>query len=166
MQFLSNRSLLMHKEYLKDIKLKINVFLKSYPEAVGVELQKIGSLKIMRSEREELFRLRCEELLHEVYFSSFGESEQRCDKIAREYGSEANLLYKLIRESEGKAGFIIIYEDRGIPRYYIGNEYKVLLKIKPILVVDLYEHAYIFDYGFDREKYLKYALNSLNLSKI
>ena len=166
MEFLSSRALKMHKEYLKDIKLKINVFLKSYPLAVGQDIKKIKSLRILPSERETLFRLRCEEYLHELYFSSFRACGERSEKIAREYGSEASFLYRLMRESDGRYGYIIIYTDKSKPKYYRGNEFNILLKIDPLLVVDLCEHAYFLDYGFDREKYLRYALNSLNLSKI
>ena len=166
MHFLSERSIRLHREYLKDIKLKISVFEKSYPILSGVNIEDIPRVKILPFERELFFRLKCEELLHEVYFSSFDMCRKRCDKISREYGSEANFLYNIIRESEGKTGYIVIYLDGDKPRYYIGNDYRALLKIKPILVVDLMEHSYFLDYAFDREKYLKNALNSLNLAKI
>ncbi len=34
----------------------------------------------------------------------------------------------------------------------------------PCLAVDLAEHAYFYDFGFDHEKYLVEAISRLNLS--
>ena len=42
----------------------------------------------------------------------------------------------------------------------------VFLKYDVRLAVDLCEHAYFYDYGFDKKSYLKAALSSLDLSKI
>ncbi len=166
MHFLSKRSIDMHKEYLKDIKLRISVFEKSYPDASGAKISDIKRLRLLRSERDELFRLRCEELLHEVYFSSFCECGGHSELIRKQYGSEASFLYKLMRECMEKSGFLVIYKRAGDASYYIGEKYDILENIMPLLAVDLCEHSYLLDYGFNKQGYLKYALNSLDLSKI
>ena len=39
-------------------------------------------------------------------------------------------------------------------------------RISPCLCIDLYEHAYFGDYGFDRKRYISAALSVLDLSKL
>ena len=67
-----------------------------------------------------------------------------------------------------RSGFLILYIDRyGKIQSYAGLNYvEVLTRYTPLLAVDLFEHSYFIDYGFEKEKYLSSALSNLNLSRL
>lgn len=168
MKFISDTNLKMHKEYVRQNRLRLSIFEKSYPELSGKDCSEILNVRIRKNEKQEAFELSAEIKAHEIYFSSFGSSCGVCAPIKKEYGSEAAFLYCLYEKCIDREGFLYLYHDRNNQiRFFVGKDYKrVLINFKPILAVDLFEHAYFFDYGFDREGYIKSALSSLNLSKL
>ena len=171
MEFLSCQSIEMHRKYLDKLKLKLSVFEASYPSIVGEDYHCIDKTRIPRDDRERILGLKSEIEAHEIYFISFLESGASCEKneiISKQYGSEAKFLYELMRYASGKGGFLFIYFNRaGCIRAYAGENYLRALRYFDVrLAVDLCEHAYFTDYGFDKEKYLSKALSSLNLSKL
>lgn len=112
-------------------------------------------------------------LLHEYYFENLGESGSPDEKSA---------LYKSIVENFGslnawKRDFISTASMRGIGwvvLYYEPrtgklvntwiNEHDVghITAAKPIIVIDVFEHAYMPDYDLDRAKYIENFLTNLN----
>ncbi len=168
MNFVSESNIARHKEYLRELKLRMSIFEKSYPDMQGAALGGIMRARAARSERELALRLKAEINAHELYFSSFGNSGCRSEKVRSAYGSEAAFLYRLLCECrEARGGFLFVFaEGRGVD-YYVGEEYaRWLVGKSPILALDLCEHAYFMDYGFHRDDYLKAALSRLNLSKM
>ena len=168
MDFLSDRNRRMHAEYLENLGCKFSIFEKSYPELCDKDLRGILRCKIPRAERDLAFSLKCEIIAHQIYFSSFSESGEVSKIVKKKYGSEAAFLYMLYEKCNEAEGFLFIYVNKSKePDFYIGKEYgDILLKCKPCLAVDLFEHAYFYDYGFDKSSYLKQALSSLSLSKL
>ncbi|MBQ8689201.1 MAG: hypothetical protein IJ515_02420 [Clostridia bacterium] len=169
MVFLSETSISLHKEYLRNLKLRLSIFEKTYPSLRGKSCYGISRLNMNKGEREEALKLKCEILAHEIYFDSFNQSSARCDSLSRQYVSEANFLYQLFRACEAEdAKFLFIYlNGRGEIKYCIENDLtRALTNFMPQLAFDLCEHAYFYDYGFDKSAYLKAALSCLNLSKI
>ena len=168
MNFLSERNISLHTEYARELGNRFSIFEKSYPELKDKDARGISRARIARGEREEALRLYCEISAHRLFFSSFCDKCPRCGKIARAYGSEAGFLYELLTYSREREGFLLIYTDtRGEIGYRAGREYcEVFLRYSPILALDLCEHAYFLDYGFDKYAYLKNALSRLDLSKI
>ena len=174
MRFLSIENINLHKEYLRQLKLKLSVFDVSYPgvsDATYQNIAKLAKYRIIRREKREIFRLKSEIEAHEKFFSSFIDNESVCkpnEIILRQYGSEASFLYELLQYSRNRYGFLLVYLDRcARVKCYAGEDYINTMRYNDVaLAVDLCEHAYLLDFGFDKEKYLSRALSSLNLSKL
>ena len=168
MNFLSQTNLCIHKEYLRRLKLRFSIFEKSYPELVGKKASEILKLPLQKSERDSAFRLKCEILAHEVYFSSFENSQVASAVVKQQFGSEAELLYRLYEEGIDSDGFLLLYiGQRGRIEYYAGGDYFfVIEKCVPLLAVDLCEHAYFYDFLFDKRKYLQLALSNFALFRL
>lgn len=159
----------MHAEHLRTLKLQMSIFEKSYPELSGKSCREILRLPLKRTEREAAAALKADILAHELYFSSFSSPHQKSDCVRGAYGSEANFIYQLYRAAEGEDGFLFIKPDRrGTPIWQICHRSLegYLSAATPILAVDLCEHAYFYDYGFDRLSYLKNALANIDLSHL
>ena len=168
MKFLSERNLEMHKEYLNDLMLKYRIFEKSYPELSGADIDGICKSKIRKDEKDAAVKLFSEILAHKIYFSSFDGRNSPCERIKHEYVSVGSFLYDLKEKcNECKAGFLLIYEDRGRILYYCGADYEEILRYKKvILALDLCEHAYFYDYGFKKKDYIINAISYFDLCKI
>ena len=169
MNFVSEANKSIHKEYLRQLKLSLSIFEKSYPWIRGKNIKEIARGRLKSDERDELIRLKGEILAHEIYFSSFGQSTG-APSIRKEYGSEASFLYQLFCEAIKcrDGGFLLVYLDkRGTINLYAGEDYyKIFDEYVPCLAIDLCEHAFFYDYLFEREKYIKSAISRLDLSKI
>ena len=171
MNFLSCENINLHKEYAHNLSLKLSVFEASYPKINNLSYNKISRLKMDRQEKNEVLNLKAEIEVHKLYFNSFISDGERCKRnefISSTFGSEANFLYEIMCSAKDRTGFLIIYIDGyGKIRSYAGDDYiNVLKRYIPKLAVDLCEHSYFIDYGFDKGKYLSSALSSLNLSVI
>lgn len=111
--------------------------------------------------------------LHELYFENLGgKGEFKPDlkivkAIEAQFGSykkwkEAFLSTGLIRG----IGWVILYEDpieKKLLNVWI-NEHDVghLATCAPLLVMDVWEHAYITEYGLDREKYIQAFFDNID----
>ena len=102
------------------------------------------------------------------FFSSFSKRNQRSERICREFGSEASFLHRVFCECERvNSGFLLVYEEYGRIKLFCGNDYKrIICENKVLLAVDLCEHAYFFDYFFDKRAYLTGAISYLDLRKL
>lgn len=170
MFFLSEDSVLKHKEYLKDLKLKYSVIEKSYPLVKGTDLKTLLSSRLPSNVRSEAAALKSKIILHELYFDSFSDKFFICDAARKYYGSEANFLYEIEREilKSEEYGFLLVFcDNKKRLRFEFSDDFcEILANASPILSLDLWEHAYFSDFGFDRKRYVKLALSHLNLSKI
>lgn len=169
MNFLSDANKSIHREYLRQLKLRMSIFEKSYPWIKGKNIREIARGRLKSDERDELIRIKAEVLAHEMYFSSFGESHG-APSVRKEYGSEASFLYRLFCEAKecSEGGFLIVYIDKNkrINSYSGLEYYSVFDESRPCLALDLCEHAFFYDYLFEREKYIKSAISRFDLSKI
>ena len=168
MNFISETNRKAHEEYVRLNKLRLAIFEKSYPEIAGKKCVEIFNCRMKKSEKLEAFEIAAEIKAHEIYFSSFAQSVNACVTIKEQYGSEAAFLYSLYEKCIGVDGFLFLYfNKRDEIDYYVGRDYKrILADCEPRLAVDLFEHAYFGDYGFNKEMYLKKALSNLDLSKL
>ena len=66
MKFISDENKKMHEEYLRNLKLKMSIFEKSYPELHNKSSREILRTKIAVTEREEAARLKAEICAHEI----------------------------------------------------------------------------------------------------
>ncbi len=170
MHFLSEYNVLKHKEFLKNLKLKYSVLEKSYPSVAGLSFNEIRTAHLASDAKAECLELRSKIILHELYFDSFSEEIFSSAAVRSFFGSEANFLYEIENEISKSAdyGFLLVYVERKRRlNFTVGaNLTDVLLNAEPLLALDLYEHAYFGDFGFDRKRYVKTSLSHLNLSKI
>lgn len=163
MRFISERALSLHKEHVESERLRLSVIEKTYPELSGRCAREILGSRC--ADKREAAGLKLDILCHELYFSSFGAQYTASEVIRRCFGSEATFLYELGRMAERCCErFVFIYADGNAVRVREGDEW-VLLRIdyRP-LVIDLSEHAYFLDYGFDKKAYIKNLLPYLDLS--
>ena len=169
MRVISETNRRMHQDHLHTLKLRLSIFEKSYPETKGKGIGELGRIKLPYGERERLRCLLSDIYAHELFFSSLSDKPKRCEKVRGKYGSEASFLYSVLSDSiDVDGGFILIYikRDGGIGVYAGRDLVSVFSKYDVRLAVDLCEHAYFYDYGFDKKSYLRAALSSLDLSKI
>lgn len=102
-------------------------------------------------------------VLHELYFGNLGNNQKEpkgnlLKMITRDFGSLQNFLGHLkavgkivhgwsLAAFNYRTGKINVY---GLERHNLN----VPTMVYPILVLDVYEHAYMIDYGTDKKKYL------------
>lgn len=168
MRFLSDRNIEMHKEYLNTLILKYSIFEKSYPELKGLDINGIYRVKLPLSEREAAARLYAEIQAHKLYFSSFSERNLTSDRIKREYGSVPSFLYFLSEECKKvRQGFLFVCDSgKRISVHAAEDCVKLLRSERTVLALDLCEHAYFYDYGFEKDKYVLNAISHFDLGKI
>ncbi len=165
LRFLSEDTLRLHREHIEKRRLEYSIFEKSIG---GIKGKELSELKRMRfCDREEVLKLKCEIIAHDLYFSSFGNAHESSEMIRRSYHTEASFIYEVQTECcKADGGFIFIYTDGRCVRMACGAPTLLLRLPEPRLALDLCEHAYFLDYGFDREAYIRNALKYLNLNKI
>lgn len=116
---------------------------------------------------------------HEYYFSSFeGGSKKLPEKsilketMIKEWGSFENFLmhFKFVATTRG-IGWTILYFDKisskliihWIDEHHLGQ----LTGLSPIITLDMWEHAYVYDYPTsEKKKYVEAFFNNLNWENI
>ena len=162
--FLSEEAIELHKEYLRTLKFRYSVMEKSFPEIKDANLDAISRMRHMY--KDEILALKSEIFCHELFFNSFGELYQSSSLVKENYRTESTFLYGIFDMCKSScAAFLIINKNKGCVNTALLKEPKEILKIpSPVLSLDLCEHSYFLDYGFDRERYLTNLLPYINLS--
>ena len=113
--------------------------------------------------------------LHEYYFENMckdahNEPDRETlfyKKVAQEFGSYQNWekSFRAVASMRGVGWAVAIYDAQAglvintwIEEHHIGHVAGTI----PILVLDLWEHAMLLDYGSDREKYIDTFFNVIN----
>jgi superoxide dismutase, Fe-Mn family len=115
--------------------------------------------------------------LHEYYFESLGGSEpldkasELYQKLSKDFGSYEAWKKNFIATGMMRGiGWVILYRDLQTGRLFNTwiNEHDLghLAGGEPILVMDVFEHAYITQYGLDRSKYIAAFFENLDWEKI
>ncbi len=167
--FLSRDNIMLHLSFLEKLKLKYSILEKSYEGIKGKTLVQIPKLRIPIDVREEAIATLSEIESHNLYFSSFSDKTYVCKEIREYYSSEEAFLYEIFEEAvKSKGNFLFVCRDgRGKPMIFSDKSFAELYqKYKPLLALDLCEHSYFIDYGFDREEYLRRAVGKLDLLKL
>ena len=164
-EFLSEENIALHKEYVRRQRLKYSILESSLPALRGTDVLGISRLCLSKRDREDAISLLSDVTLHDVFFSSFAkEKYSRSERISRLFGSEAaflNSLFGLCKKSDH--GFLTV--DKNARAKVVAEPRDAFINGSPMLAIDLFEHAYFLDYGFDRERYLVLCLSYLDLSK-
>jgi len=161
---LSEDALNLHKEYLKKLKLKYSIFEKSFPEISGKSMREIWGMKLR--ERDEILSLLRNIKSHELYFESFDREFQSSEAVRRRFRTEASFLYELYEAAKADGDFLLVTVNSRGDIDYETLSGKSFLKTEPVFALDLCEHAYFMDFGFEKEEYLKKILYRLNLKSL
>jgi len=111
-------------------------------------------------------------VLHELFFSNLtnDSTEPHADFktiIERDYGSWEKYISDLKASAmSSRAGWAFTaynYRDGKIHNFVIDqHDLHVPAFVKPLLVIDLWEHAYTMDYGKDKAKYIDAIMKIIN----
>lgn len=167
--FLSEDNVKKHLEHLRTFKLKYSILEKSVPELKDKEIKEILRLNLSRDIKEEALRLLWYIKSHEIFFDSFTENPKRSESVEKHFMSRERLVYDIfVIAKDRDHGFLYVYSDwQGTPHIAVsdGNE-GAYMKFEPKLCIDLYEHTYFSDYGFNKDKYLRNALMYLDTGRL
>ncbi len=111
--------------------------------------------------------------LHEYYFENLGDkkplerSGRLAGKLAEDFGSYGDWEkdFKATGAMRG-IGWTILYEDnlagRLINQWINEHETGHLAGCQPVLVMDVFEHAFMIDYGLKRADYIEAFFRNIN----
>lgn len=110
-------------------------------------------------------------ILHEYYFENIGGAkaappEMLKNVITKEFGSWENYANHLLAVGKGMRGWAITgynMRDHRVHNYGLDlhNQW-VPVNVIPLLVLDVYEHAYMIDFGTKRAAYLDAFMRNVN----
>lgn len=168
-EFLSEENIALHKEYLRDLSLKYSILEKSIEGIKGIRMSELPKVRCSRDELRDILKVLPEKELHEICFSSFSDKKNPSSARVREqFGTEGAFLNRLFRLGMSlDHGFVVVNRKGNRLDSLALNDYAAAFTLgSPILAIDVCEHAYFLDYGFDKPTYLVNALSFLDLSKI
>lgn len=108
--------------------------------------------------------------LHESYFLGLGGDGVVPDEIreifSKHFGSFENWLEEFHGLGMASRGWAVLYYDLDEKKLYNGlsdfHSHGGIWNTKPIVVLDIYEHAYFMDYGTKRKDYIDAYFENLN----
>ena len=166
--FLTQDNVSYHLEYYKTLQGKLSIYRKSLPDFDLSSYSLLMKSNVSNDIKAEILPLFNSEKLHKSFFESFTDEFVDCGEIKRWYSSVEALLFDMLCEAKKhELGFLCIMCDRsGAPTYrVVTNAIRYPLPER-FLCIDLYEHAYFYDYGFSKETYLRAALSHLDFNKL
>lgn len=113
--------------------------------------------------------------LHELYFENLtgnntricGSSEKVIDEV---FGSYDSFLEKFKCVAMSMRGWVLFCYDRYQDEFYIygqdSHDDGVMLYAEPLIVLDVYEHAYMIDYGINRKLYIDVFFENLDFKVV
>lgn len=159
---ISERVLVSHYEnnYVGAVK-RLNAISAQLAE---LDLAKAPSFLINGLKREELIAMNSM-ILHEAYFDSLGGSGGAptgllADAIARDFGDLAQWRTEFTamgKAEGGGSGWVILAyspRDKRLVNQWAADHTTTLAGGRPVLVLDMYEHAYHMDYGAKAGSYV------------
>lgn len=113
-------------------------------------------------------------VLHEAYFDALGGAGKPEGKIleaiAKDYDSFEKWLAHFKALGLASRGWVILAYDfnEGVLRNYIADSHNAfgVWGTAPVLVMDMYEHAYFMDFGADKKAYIEAFFQNLNWEAI
>lgn len=113
--------------------------------------------------------------LHELYFGNLGNKNNKCvgkilKLIERDYYSFKHFYDRFMDIALSMRGWVVLaYEpiDRSLHIYGSdAHDVGPIWKAYPLLVLDVYEHAYFLDYGINRKAYIEAFFKNINWSVV
>lgn len=166
--YLSEENRRAHLAYRNTLAARLSLFKKCFPRWGERESVELLTAHLSLGE-EEGRALAAELFLHDIAFSSCAVPRREAPRERLlPYSSDAALRYAMREEARHAVdGFLCIETDRHgrVRLLLLRAPWKGLIRL-PLLAVDLAEHAYFYDYGFARDRYLAAAVDALDLSRL
>ncbi len=113
-------------------------------------------------------------LLHEAYFNILGGDGKAGGKavqaITKDFGSLENWLIEFKSLGLCARGWVVLaydFNDSKLHNYLCDvHNQGGIWGTAPIIVLDVYEHAYFIDFGADRKKYIETFFENLNWTAV
>jgi superoxide dismutase, Fe-Mn family len=143
--------------------------------AIGTQLAELDFAKapnfvINGLKREELIASNSM-ILHEIYFDGLGGTSKAsgplADAIARDFGSMERWRAEFVamgKAEGGGSGWVILAyspRDKRLVNQWAADHTTTLAGGRPVLVLDMYEHAYHMDYGAAAAKYVDIYMEAI-----
>ena len=113
--------------------------------------------------------------LHELYFENLTGNNTRVhgniENIINDvFGSYNNFLEKFKCIALSMRGWVMFCYDKYNNEYYIygqdSHDDGVMLYAEPLIVLDVYEHSYMIDYGINRNLYIDVFFENLDFNVV
>jgi len=142
-------------------------------QLAGLDYAKAPGFLINGLKREELIATNSM-ILHEVYFAGLGDESQPgaalAEALARDFGSLDRWRAEFVamgKAEGGGSGWVVLNWDRRDKRLvnaWAADHTTTLAGGQPILVLDMYEHAYHMDYGAKAGDYVEAYMHAIRWS--
>src|SRR5580704_15514495 len=140
-------------------------------QLAGLDYAKAPGFLINGLKREELIATNSM-ILHEVYFAGLGPEESRpgpalAEALARDFGSFEwwrGQFVAMGKAEGGGSGWVILTwdpRDKRLINAWAADHTTTLAAGQPILVLDMYEHAYQMDYGAKAGDYVEAFMKAI-----
>ena len=132
-------------------------------QLAGVDFNTAPNFLINGLKREELIATNSM-IIHELYFDCLGgEGEPKgalAEQLAKDFGSVARWKAEFVAVGKalgGGSGWVLLTwspRDKRLVNTWAADHTMTLANGRPILAMDMYEHAYAMDYGAAAAKYV------------
>jgi Fe-Mn family superoxide dismutase len=119
----------------------------------------------MSMKREELIAANSM-ILHEIYFDGIGgggsASRALADAIARDFGGMER--WRMGKAEGGGSGWVILAyspRDKRLVNQWVADHTTTLAGGRPVLVLDMYEHAYHMDFAAAAARYVDVFMEAI-----
>jgi len=172
-QGISEKVLMSHYEnnYIGAVK-RLNAIGKTLAE---LDFAKAANFSVNGLKREELIAMNSM-ILHEAYFDSLGgggaPSSALTEAISRDFGSmdrwKAEFSAMGKAEGGGSGWVILAYSprDKRLVNQWAADHTTTIANGRPILVLDMYEHAYHMDYGAKAGSYVDTFMEAIHWDNV
>ena len=140
-------------------------------QLAGLDYEKAPGFQINGLKREELIATNSM-ILHEFYFAGLGEQNQPSsgltEAIARDFGSMERWRSEFVamgKAQGGGSGWVILTyspRDKRLVNAWASDHTTTLAGGEPVLVLDMYEHAYQMDFGAKAADYVTTIMGTIN----
>jgi Fe-Mn family superoxide dismutase len=166
---ISQRVLTSHYEnnYVGAVK-RLNAITE---QLAGLDFDTAPVFVVNGLKREELIAMNSM-ILHELYFSGLGGSGEPGGELAealkRDFGGVDKWRSHFVATGKalgGGSGWVILNyspRDRRLVNQWASDHSQTLAAGRPILVLDMYEHAYQMDYGAQAGSYVDAFMQAIN----
>jgi superoxide dismutase, Fe-Mn family len=143
-------------------------------QLAGLDYAKAPGFLINGLKREELIATNSM-ILHELYFAGLGPEESRpgsalVEALARDFGSFERWRAEFVamgKAEGGGSGWVVLTwspRDKRLVNAWAADHTTTLAGGQPILVLDMYEHAYHMDYGAKAGDYVDAFMQAIRWS--